>query len=380
MSKLQIGLILVGSLFVAGIFVFNWWQQRRHRRNTESLFESRHEDVLLDDFDGVDKVDKFDAIGKFDRIDERVEHELVDFVDEPDEVDEFEADLTPEPVIPRKEVAEKGPSHFVDAEIDYIAEMQSPDLIGAEELAEIFRKKFDFGKKVSVYGLNVDSVCWEEPHARPKYRNFKIALQLVDRSGVISLAKLSEFRDLIVGVAARRDAEAHCPDIHEAHGRAILLDKFCAEVDMLIGINVISKGDEVFAGTKIRGLAEAAGFRLEADGTFKYFDDHGVHLFTLCNHEPAVFLPDGIRHLSTHGITFLLDVPRVAHGKQAFDQMVLLARNFSNTLGGVIVDDKRLVLSDAGFDKIRKLLQDIRVKMETRQIAPGGERALRLFS
>ncbi len=366
MSKLQIALILIGALFVVGMILFNWWQQRSHRRRTESLFESKHDDVLLDDF----------RPGSIQ--DGRVEHQLVDIGDEgpleePVMIDDIAEELDSEP-------AASSPVHFADAEIDYIAEIQTSAPIGAEEMAEVFRRKYDFGKRVGVYGLNIDSGCWEEPHARPKYRNFKIGLQLVDRSGVISLAKLSEFRDMIVGVAAHLGATERCPEINEAHSRAILLDKFCAEVDMLIGINVMSRGEETFAGTKIRGLAEAAGFRLEADGTFKYFDEQGAHLFSLCNHEPAVFLPDGIRHLSTHGITFLLDVPRVAQGRQAFDQMITLAKNFSATLGGVLVDDKRLMLNDTGFDKIRRLLQEIKLKMESRQIAPGGERALRLFS
>lgn len=367
MSNLQIGLILIGALVVVGVLIFNWWQQRSHRRKTESLFEARHDDVLLGDFKSASMHD------------DRVEHQFVDVsretaivMDEPVLMEDIAGEVESEPT--------QSPAHFVDSEIDYITEIQSKNLIGAEEIADVFRRKFDFGKAVSVYGLNIDSGCWEEPHAKPKYVNFKIALQLVDRSGVISLAKLSEFRDLIVGMAARLDASDHCPDINEAHARAILLDKFCAEVDMLIGINVMSRGEETFAGTKIRGLAEAAGFKLESDGTFKYFDEHGVHLFSLCNHEPAVFLPDGIRHLSTHGITFLLDVPRVAQGKQAFDQMIALAKSFSTTLGGVLVDDKRLMLNDVGFDKIRKLLQEIKVKMDSRQIAPGGERASRLFS
>lgn len=365
MGNLQIALILIGALFVVGMVLFNWWQQRSHRRRTESLFESKHDDVLLDDFKPVPIQDG------------RVEHRLVDIgdevlLDEPALNDDIAEEVEFEPAA--------SPVHFADAEIDYIAEIQANSPIGAEEMAEVFRRKFDFGKRVGVYGLNIDSGCWEEPHARPKYRNFKISLQLVDRSGVISLAKLSEFRDMIVGVAAHLGTSEHCPEINEAHSRAILLDKFCAEVDMLIGINVMSRGEETFAGTKIRGLAEAAGFRLESDGTFKYFDDHGSHLFSLCNHEPAVFLPDGIRHLSTHGVTFLLDVPRVAQGRQAFDQMITLAKNFSATLGGVLVDDKRLMLNDTGFDKIRKLLQEIKLKMESRQIAPGGERALRLFS
>lgn len=369
MSNLQISLILIGALFVIGVFLFNWLQQRSHRRKTESLFESRHDDVLLDDFKTVSFREN------------RVEHQFVEVTEET--LPEEEPALTgilDEETFEEEEEIKPSSIHFVDAEIDYIAEIQAQDPIGAEELAEIFRRKADFGKAVGVYGLNIDSGCWEEPHAKPKYRNFKISLQLVDRSGVASLAKLSEFRDLVVDTAARLQASSHCPDINEAHSRAILLDKFCAEVDMLIGINVMSRGEETFAGTKIRGLAEAAGFRLESDGTFMFFDEHGNHLFSLCNHEPAVFLPDGIRHLSTHGITFLLDVPRVVQGKQAFDQMIALAKSFAATLGGVLVDDKRLMLNDAGFDKIRKLLQEIRVKMETRQIAPGGERALRLFS
>lgn len=364
MSNLQISLILIGVLFVIGMVLFNGWQQRSHRKKTESLFESGHEDVLLDDFKPVQPRE------------DRVEHHLADF---DEEIALEEPVLLDEPVQEEKPLVQSA-QHFVDAEIDYIAEIQSDKAISAEEIADIFRRKFDFGKKIGVYGLNIESGCWEEPHAKPKYRNFKIGLQMVDRSGVVSIAKLSEFRDLIVGLAARIDAADHCPEISEAHSRAIQLDRFCAEVDMLIGINVMSRGEETFAGTKIRGLAEAAGFRLESDGTFKYFDDHGNHLFSLCNHEPAVFLPDGIRHLSTHGITFLLDVPRVAQGKQAFDQMVTLAKSFSGTLGGVLVDDKRLMLNDSGFDKIRKLLQEIRLKMESRQIPPGGERALRLFS
>ncbi|HQT25102.1 MAG TPA: cell division protein ZipA C-terminal FtsZ-binding domain-containing protein, partial [Burkholderiales bacterium] len=368
MSNLQISLILIGALFVVGIFFFNWWQQRNHRRKTESLFESRHDDVLLDDFKPVPVRE------------ERVEHQFVDLDDDDDDeeiVAEEEAPVLTE-IIGEEEQIRPSSTRFVDAETDYIAEIQAKDHIGAEELAELFRRKFDFGKALGVYGLNIDSGCWEEPHAKPKYRNFKISLQLVDRSGVVTLAKLSEFRDLVVETASRLGASSLCPDISEAHSRAIQLDKFCAEVDMLIGINVMSRGEETFAGTKIRGLAEAAGFRLETDGTFRYFDEHGTHLFSLCNHEPAVFLPDGIRHLSTHGITFLLDVPRVAHGKQAFDQMISLAKSFAGTLGGVIVDDKRLMLNDAGFDKIRKLLQEIRAKMEGRQIPPGSERALRL--
>ena len=46
-------------------------------------------------------------------------------------------------------------------------------------------------------------------------------------------------------------------------------------MDVLIGVNVISKDGDAFAGTKLRGLAEAAGMKLMPDGMFHYFDDNG---------------------------------------------------------------------------------------------------------
>ena len=68
MSNLQISLILIGALFVIGMVLYNGWQQRSHRRRTESLFESRHDDVLLDDFKPVSLHEE----------ESRVDHHFVD--------------------------------------------------------------------------------------------------------------------------------------------------------------------------------------------------------------------------------------------------------------------------------------------------------------
>ena len=37
------------------------------------------------------------------------------------------------------------------------------------------------------------------------------------------------------------------------------LDEFCAGVDLQLGVNIVSTPAAPFAGTKLRGLAEAAG-------------------------------------------------------------------------------------------------------------------------
>ena len=119
---------------------------------------------------------------------------------------------------------------------------------------------------------------------------------------------------------------------------------------------------------------------LEAEGVFHYRNERGVSLYSLCNHESSPFTPDGIKNMSTHGVTLLFDVPRVPDGLHVFDQMTALGRKLANSLGGMLVDDNIRPLSDAGIDKIRQQLTAIYKKMEAKQIGAGGARALKLFS
>ncbi len=175
-------------------------------------------------------------------------------------------------------------------------------------------------------------------------------------------------------------AAANCPNIHKAYARAILLDEFCTQVDVMVGINIISKDNSVFTGAKIRVLAEASGFKLGAEGLFHYRDENNVVLFSLGNYEPSPFLPGSVRTLTTRGITFLLDVPGVANGEAVFGQMMHLAGVFTDNLGGIMVDDNRIPLSDTGIRRIKQQLIAIQSTMLSRNIPAGGETALRLFA
>ena len=48
MGDLQISLLVIGALAVAGVYLFNWWQERQFRRRSEQAFAREHEDVLLE--------------------------------------------------------------------------------------------------------------------------------------------------------------------------------------------------------------------------------------------------------------------------------------------------------------------------------------------
>ena len=80
------------------------------------------------------------------------------------------------------------------------------------------------------------------------------------------------------------------------------------------------------------------------------------------------------------GLTLLLDVPRVEQPAQRFDDMVVLARRLAQDLGAAVVDDHRVILSDASLAQIREQIVAIECSMLAADIQPGSAQARRLFA
>lgn len=386
MSDLQLSLAIIGAIVIVGVLLFNWIQQRRYRRSAEKAFEHKHDDVL---FGGNAAEDARESQLSGDALQASAEKPVAESV-EPIESPQIPT-LYPEAGATGSALPQATVSG--DSTVDYVVTIRSDTPIAASELAEILQRKFDFSKPVRWLGQRTSAetrtswepITTETNDGKGGYIALRGCLQLADRSGPVTEVSLSEFRDMAQTFAVRVNAVADCPDIGEAHTQAVLLDQFCVEVDVMIGINIISKDGGAFTGTKIRALAEASGFKLEAEGAFSYQGEREnasgfFPSFSLSNYESMPFLPDNMRTLTTHGVTFLLDVPRAPNGDKTFDQIVHLARIFSTTLGGIMVDDNRVPLSESGIGKIKLQLNGIQALMKARNIPAGSEIALRLFA
>jgi hypothetical protein len=407
MSELQISLIAIGIVVIMAVVLFNWMQHRRYLRSAEEAFGKKPEDVLL----GAGT-----SAGAPVEVEERIEPQLgkestlelhADPVIPHVQAAEPAADFPPEPrlgtIRPEPEPAELSAQvaapvrrdgvdkddvvvtdSGADSGVDYAVEIRAATGIPDSLLTEVLQRKFDFSKPVRWLGQRDTGAGWEEISAETVGSRGFVALrgylQLADRAGPVSEVSLAEFRDLAKNLAMRVKAEVVCPDIRAAHARAVLLDEFCAEVDVMIGVNIISVDNSVLTGAKIQVLAESAGFKLGTDGTFHYYDESGAAVFSLGNFEPSPFLHGSMRALITHGITFLLDVPRIANGEIIFGEMVHIARALAGALGGVMVDDNRVPLTENGILKIKQQLRVIQSVMQTRDIPAGGKVAMRLFA
>ena len=375
MSDLQINLIIIGAIIIAGVAIFNWVQQIQYQRNVKKAFEHDHEDALLKPSKFVSREERIEP--KFSHQPNKSEFEPIAPIAPEDNPTTTPTNVTVTPAQDQKPIQ-------IDSVINYVTSINATDLITHDKLTELLQQKFDFGKPVVWFGLNRDSQAWEEItietlHGRGFYSQLKGCLQLADRAGPVSEVNLSKFRDMVEDFASQLNVNAECPDIGQSHTNAIALDKFCADVDVVLGINVVSKDGGAFVGTKIRAMAEASGFKLESEGMFRFRDENNATLFSLCNYETTPFSPANMRTLTTHGITFLFDVPRVANGEKVFEQMAHLAKLFASTLNGIMVDDNRVPLSDNGLKRSKQQLKNIQAAMSAHNIPAGSDVALKLF-
>lgn len=372
-SELQIGLVALGVAAVIGIVAYNKWQERKHRQHAERAFKSDHRDVLLEPH----QRDK----GPTDRLEPRAD-------DNPD--DDFGIGIAtqPAPVTVRPAATSgrhktPGAPESIDPRIDCVISIESIEPLDAPRLWAAQRAQLEaLNKPVRWFAFDDRENLWREltAHSAGAYHWFCAAMQMVDRRGAIGTQDFQLFAGGIQLVADQFLAvPADIPARAAALASAAEMDRFCASVDVQIGINIVSEG-EPFAGTQVRALAEGGGMSLGDDGAFHAVDEEGLTLFTLSNLEPGLFSPGEMRNLRTHGITLLIDVPLVADGVGNFDRMMRQATQLADALQGHIVDDNRAPFGPDAAAMIRSQIGQFQAQMTDMGIPAGGALASRLFS
>jgi len=207
-----------------------------------------------------------------------------------------------------------------------------------------------------------------------------VTMQLADRNGAVHEEQLSALCNTLQATAQAHGLQVACDDEVEALERAQAIDRFCVDVDVLIGLNVVARGEGTVNLTRIVHEAEDSGMVLGADGVFQLIDSRGEPLYALCNHDAEPFSAMVVEGQTSQGVTLQFDVPRVPDGLKVFDSMVAFGRKIANEVGGILVDDNLRPLTDTGIEKIRTQLTHIYERMEARGVPSGSRRALRLFS
>lgn len=405
MSALQLGLIIAGVLLVIGVIVYNHWQERRLRAPA-----SRTADADARAAKGAQRVEPtFGTRGP-------------DGLRSPGDAAAFRVDDTPDDAfVPPVDVIEPSPdSSAADAPLADAAVVRnvapvtgrSASTLSSARAAESVRAaaapdheiecliplspaaplgvaaigpglNARVGKTFRWYGRNDARSDWQLLTATTPglFAELVASLLLADRNGPASRAQLDTFVRHVANIAPTLPASFVPPDVAAEQARAEALDRLCAELDVQIGITVQKADPGSIAGTRLRGVAEAAGFRLAPGGRFELaHEETGVVVYTLQNLRPDPFTAESLRLTATNGVVLLLDVARTAEPLRTFDQMKLVAKRMAITLGAELVDDNHRPLDDAAFALIREQVDGAAEALRSVHIEPGSPRALALFS
>lgn len=365
-GELQLALIGAGAVVVGLVWIYNLWQERQHKKLAEKIFKGAQPDVLLQGQD-VDARAEASTAPAAERIEPGVPRPDGDEAGEPDE-----AGAPPAP-----------PAAWADDIADCTLHIELADAVSAPTLWTVQAAWADaITKPLCWLGYDAPAGQWRRltAHDAGHYAHVAAALQLADRQGAVSSGELAVFVNGVHRLAQQFGGLVELPPDGQVLAHAQSLDGFCAGVDVQLVVNVVETAGGSFFGTKLRGLAEAAGLTLADDGRFHARDDGGAEIFTLANLGAELFEAETLKTLAAQGISFVLDVPRVADGPAVFDRMVAAARQMAQALGGTLVDGQRHVLSEPMIAGIRAKVGEIQRQMAANQIPPGSPRALRLFS
>ncbi|MDI3513480.1 MAG: hypothetical protein PWP40_709 [Rhodocyclaceae bacterium] len=357
-SELQIALIGAGLAAVVLVVGYNKWQERKHRRDAERAFRSEHRDVLLEpraEFESPERREP--GFGGDEEASRRFSEAPVSRT---------------APELPR----------LLDARADCAIRFEAIEaldvgtvwLMQAEQLAGLT-------KPVRWFGFNDAENVWMPlgPESTGACHWFCAALQLVNRQGSIGETDFMRFTGGVQRVAdAVMALPPGLPLRAETLHQATELDRFCADVDVQIGVNVLAR-DGHFDGRSIRRAAERLGLLLGHDGAYHAVEGE-ASVFTLANLEAGAFAPDSLDGLVSRGLTLVIDVPRVAGGGAAFDRMMRTAGELAAELGGDVVDDNRAPFGAEAAAVIRGQIEQFQARMDEAGIPAGGPLAQRLFA
>ncbi|MDR1063111.1 MAG: ZipA [Azoarcus sp.] len=370
MDTLQIALIVAAVAVVAAIVVYNKWQEGRHRRHAERAFPGTLRDTLLEQTEGGFPAaqDEQGADGGGD----------APRGGGPSMAGEKKSAPSRQPPKPR---SQPPLPDRLDPRLDCCIRIEAVEPIEVPRLWAAQTEMFDdVPRTLRWYAFDDRENHWRRINANTTgaHHWFLAALQLVDREGVVSENDFLRYARGMQKLADRfRAVPAGIPSRIEVLGNARALDRFCAEVDVQIAVNVVS--EQAMSGARIFSLAEAEGLRLEGDGAFHARAGDSRTLYILNNGEPPLLERTTLAALQTRHLTLVLDLPRVIDAAAEFEDMMRFASHLAKTLGATVVDDNWQPFGAESVDAIRNRIRRYQMRMSEEGIPPGGSLARRLF-
>lgn len=407
MNSLQIGLIAIGALVVALLFLWHWWQSRQARRavavdrTAKDLRVAPH--VPADpesSYVGGSDSGKLTAAA---RVEHTIEIETAGVWTPrvttstaphgtPDVAPDFAVVLSPETVAPAaalpEPIAEPSPPP-VTPRPKLLSEWPFDERLHVHaSVVSLSGGPFDAAPFVSAAGRALAWVRlfrqspWEtfDPANVGSVQQLALALPLASRAGPIEPQDMDEWHFVLTELAHAQGCEAQFHGFRDGPERAAELDGFLAAVDIIPVAYLVKKDGGHWLGTRLRGTLEANGFRLQSDGRFAYHEvESDVVIFHMVDGFERPFTPERLRTENFTALRCTLEPVRLTHPLARFDTYRQSLRALAKLLDADLKTSDGDTLDDVLFVAMRDDVKTAMDALVNAGIDPGSETARSLF-
>jgi ZipA, C-terminal FtsZ-binding domain len=282
-------------------------------------------------------------------------------------------------------VGPREPTAPIDGRVHSIVKLRFGHSVAASDarrLAERVAGRFPRGQAWVWSSLSSawTSVRQGQGTSLPAADAIAFSMPLATRNGAVTESTLREWMNEIEDGGREHAAEMVYAPVNDDAKRAVELDAFCGNIDLLAGVNLMRADHSAIPGTRLRGTLEAEGFHLNEAGAFEMKSEDGQHVvYEIRNAHGQAMTADSLRADGVHGLALSLDVMRVPNPVQHFDMMRTLAKRLATRLEAVVVDDRGHALTDALMQQIRGELEKRVTAARAAGIEPGSPLARTLF-
>lgn len=343
MSDLQIGLILLGVVLILLVLLFNWWQDRRVRRQMQEQFPERDDDPLLGRLPPAGMVRREPGFGTAPISASAEEHG-----DDPAEVD---------------------PTTEVVIDISFAQAVPSDELHAAtQSIRQVGNKP------VRLFAERDGGGHRERLRPNESYLSMQLAVLLANRNGPLTEIEWSELWAIAEGIAERFDGSLEGPEQDEVVARAQQLDARCAELDAMVGLALQLPGS--MNVSEVAKTLEDAGF-LRHGARLAWVSEQGIPRFTVLFNGQ---LPGEVQSAGVDRVELVLDLPNSPVDDQAFSRMAGVGRHLAATLDAHLLDDQGRPVAEGVDQAIDEQLLERYQQLANAGFIPGEPRTARLFS
>ena len=411
MNSLQIGLIAIGAVVVALLFLWHWWQSRRASRASHAERTSAN----------VERADVRSAapptyiepaaatlpahepayvavptpVPAYARVEPSVDIDEMRAADSVAVISHDWADS-------REAPAPEYPATVAAA----MAERASP---ASAPVAIKLRSEWPFDERLHVHGSFVNltgapfdaapfvaaagrAVAWARLFRQSPWETYDathvgsvqqlvLALPLASRQGPIEAQDIDAWQFVLSELATTQGCEVHFHGFRDAPQRATELDSFLAAVDIMPHVYLVKKDGGHWTGTRLRGTLEANGFRLQSDGRFAYHEvESDAVIFHAVDGFERPFTPERLRSEAITALRFSIEPVRLLNPLLRYDSFRQSLRALSKLLDAELKSSDGDLLDDAKFALMRDEVRTAMDALAGAGIEPGSDTARSLFS